>query len=211
MIPAAVSTAQDLLLIGPLANRAGLAVFSGKSWTRVAVDGGIAAAPDAALWLGDGDSGVPPDHIPSILKPTQDMTDLQFTLETLRAGAWRRLHLAGFTGGRMDHALANIGVIDAEMRVRDSFEQAVVYRASGAVAWRHFAAGAQSFRSEGLFSLLTVSAGEVSLSGACAYPAHRLALPPLSPRGISNVGDGEIRVESSVPFIVLFPDEEGAE
>ncbi len=207
MLPQNVMQADELLLIGPMAQKRLPDVIAQKGALQVAVDGGIAAASHAAVWFGDADSGTRPAHMPSFLKTSQDMTDLAFTLESLQDGAWRRLYLYGFAGGRHDHALANIGEIDAAMRARPSFEQAVFYDAAGRVMRRHFTAGAQSFKCEGTFSLFALSPAVVSISGACAYPAHRMSLPVLSGRGVSNSGSGDVRIESDVPVIVIFPQE----
>lgn len=207
MLPQAVMTAAELLLIGPLAGRHLPEVLTDKKLVQVAVDGGVAAAADAAVWFGDADSGARPAQMPSFLKTTQDMTDLAFTLDRLQDGAWRRLHLYGFAGGREDHALANIGEVDCAMRMRPLFEQAIFYDLAGDVIRRHFTAGAQSFRCNGIFSVFALSPAVVSLSGACDYPAHRVSLPPLSGRGVSNIGSGDVRVESDVPVIVIFSQE----
>lgn len=207
MLPQAVLTAEALMLIGPLALRPLPNVIAQSHKLRIAIDGGIHAADDCAVWFGDADSGARPTHIPAFFKSSQDMTDLAFALEGLQDGQWRRLYFYGFTGGREDHALAAIGEVDAAMRARPSFEQAVFYDAHGRVMRRHFTAGAQSFRYEGTFSLLALSPAVVSISGACAYPAHRLSLPPLSGRGVSNSGAGDIRIECDVPVMVIFPPE----
>ncbi len=205
MLPPTVMAADELLLIGPLAQKQLPDVIAEKATVQVAVDGGIASAPAAAVWFGDGDSGTRPAHIPSFLKTSQDMTDLSFTLESLQDGAWRRLYLYGFAGGRQDHALANIGEIDAAMRARPSFEQAVFYDAAGRIMRRHFTAGAQSFKCAGTFSVFALSPAMVSISGACEYPVHRVSLPVLSGRGVSNIGSGDVRIECDVPVIVIFP------
>lgn len=207
MLPQDVMQADELLLIGPMAQVQLPDVIAEKAALQVAVDGGIASAAHAAVWFGDADSGTRPAHIPSFLKTSQDMTDLAFTIESLQDGAWRRLSLYGFSGGRQDHALANIGEIDAAMRVRPSFEQAIFYDAAGRVMRRHFTAGAQSFKCEGTFSVFALSPAVVSISGACEYPVHRASLPVLSGRGVSNVGSGDVRIECDVPVIVVFPQE----
>ena len=207
MLPQHVMQADELLLIGPMAQKILPEVITAKTAVQVAVDGGIASAPGAAVWFGDADSGTRPAHIPSFLKSSQDMTDLAFTLDRLQDGAWRRLYLYGFSGGRQDHALANIGEIDAAMRARAPFEQAVFYDAAGRVMRRHFTAGAQSFRCHGTFSVFALSPAVVSISGACDYPVHRVTLPVLSGRGVSNIGSGDVRIECDVPVIVVFPQE----
>jgi thiamine pyrophosphokinase len=206
-IPPDVLQAADLWLIGPLCETPLPPDVLARNMPQVAIDGGITASPEPRLWIGDGDSGLAPADIPTFFKSAQDKTDLEFALDILRAGLWRRLHLSGFSGGRADHALAVLGAIDADMRRRSRFEQAVFYTGAGKVAQRHFAAGAQSFRHDGLFSVFALTPAVVSLSGACAYPAHRLELPAVSGRGVSNAAQGEVRVESDVPVIVMFSED----
>ncbi|MDP2206542.1 MAG: hypothetical protein Q8K65_09575 [Alphaproteobacteria bacterium] len=203
-IPPDVMQAADLWLIGPLSQTPLPPELLAREMPQIAIDGGIAAVAQPRLWIGDGDSGLAPADIPAIFKSAQDKTDLEFALEVLRVGLWRRLHLSGFTGGRADHALGVLGVIDAEMRRRGSFEQAIFYSGAGRVVQRHFARGAQSFRHDGIFSVFALSPALVSLSGACAYPAHRIDLSVLSGRGISNIASGEVRIETDVPVIVMF-------
>lgn len=208
MLSPALQDAADIWLVGPMARPPLPHDLRAKKMPQVAIDGGGQVADAPCLWLGDGDSGFPPAGVDAHLKPTQDMTDIEFALEFLRGGNWRRLHLSGFTHGRADHALANIGAVVAEMKNRPRFEQAVFYGDDGAAVQRVFAAGAQSFRHEGLFSVFTLAEAFVSISGACAYPAHRLLLPPLSGRGVSNVASGEVRVSADVPLVVMFAYED---
>lgn len=203
-IPPDVAQAADLWLIGPLSGALLPPDLLARDMPQIAIDGGIQSASRPRLWIGDGDSGLAPRDVPTIFKSAQDKTDLEFALEILRAGMWRRLHLSGFTGGRADHALAVLGAVDAEMRSRSHFDQAVFYTGAGQAVQRHFTAGAQSFRHDGLFSIFALTPAIVSLSGACTYPAHRIELPMVSGRGVSNVACGEVRIETDVPIIVMF-------
>lgn len=196
--------AGDVWLIGPMARAPLPQHLLDRHMPQIAIDGGGQAASAPHIWLGDGDSGFPPPGVEAHLKPTQDKTDIEFALEFLHGGAWSRLHLSGFWGGRAGHALANIGAVVAGMKTRPRFEQAVFYDNSGALVQRIFAAGALSFRHDGLFSLFTLADGVVSISGACEYPVHRMRLPALSGRGVSNVASGEVRVEADLPVIVVF-------
>jgi thiamine pyrophosphokinase len=204
MLPPDVAAAADLWLVGPMARAPLPAALLARDMPQIAIDGGISAAAQPRIWIGDGDSGAAPANMQVFFKTAQDKTDLEFALDILRAGMWRRLHLSGFTGGRADHALAILGAIDAEMRRCSRFEQAVFYNQAGQVVQRHFAAGAQSFRHDGIFSVFALTSAVLSLSGACAYPAYCLDLVMLSGRGISNVANGEVRIETDVPVIVMF-------
>jgi thiamine pyrophosphokinase len=204
-IPPDVAQATDLWLIGPLARAPLPAQAMARKMPQIAIDGGVEVAVQPCLWIGDADSGRAPRDGAAFFKPAQDQTDLEYALGILRPCLWQRLHLSGFSGGRADHFLGNVGAIDTEMRRRDRFRHAVFYGDAGEVLLHYFAAGAHCFFYEGVFSLFALSPAVVSISGACAYPANGLGLPPLSGRGLSNVARGDVRIEADVPVFVMFP------
>ncbi|MDE1153015.1 MAG: hypothetical protein PW788_10810 [Micavibrio sp.] len=199
-------TAQ-LLLVGPVMQKqltaVELAALDLAGATQVAVDGGINYAPAPHLWAGDGDSGAMPKNIPAYFKESQDLTDLRFCLGGLRDGAWTQLHLIGFLGARRDHELANLGEIETELKQRPKMREAVFYDDALQPALRFFQSGTHTVTLHGAFSLLVFSEAVINLSGACEYPASALVLPPLSGQGISNVGNGDINIHSTQPFLVI--------
>lgn len=172
---------------------------------KIAVDGGIAAAPDALMWVGDGDSGYMPQDMPAGFKEDQSKTDLAYTLDIIRSWAWRELHLAGFWGGRFDHALAVLGTLQAEMAQRGHIRRFTLYNPLGDVGAVMLPAGVHEFSVEEDFSILCLEPVTISLSGAVAYEAEGLELAPLSGRGISNKGHGLVRLQTDGPLLVVFP------
>jgi thiamine pyrophosphokinase len=170
---------------------------------QIAVDGGIQFAHEPILWTGDGDSGAPPAHAPVFFKHGQDVSDLRFCLNGIRAWAWDSLHMVGFLGARLDHALANLGELHAEFLARPAFRRAMLYDAALKPALAFMAAGAHDMDIDGVFSVLAVEAATISISGGCDYPAAGIAVAPLSGRGISNQGRGRVHFECNQPFMVL--------
>jgi len=196
-----------LLLVGPVLEKpltaVDVAALDLANAIQVAVDGGINHAPAPQLWAGDGDSGLMPKNIPAYFKESQDLTDLRFCLGGLREGAWTQLHLIGFLGARRDHELANLGEIEAELKQRPKMREAIFYDAALQPTLRFLQSGAHTVTLHSEFSLMVFSEAQITLSGACAYPADKLILPPLSGHGISNVGSGEISIHATQPFLLI--------
>lgn len=196
-----------IVLVGPVLQEklstAALAAAGLSGLPQIAVDGGIHFAHEPILWSGDGDSGAPPAHAPVFFKHGQDVSDLRFCLNGIRAWAWDTLHMTGFLGARFDHALANLGELHAEFLARPAFRRAELYDTTLRSALVFLAAGAHDMAIDGMFSALVIEAANITISGDCAYPAAGLALAPLSGRGISNRGHGRVRFESDGPFMVL--------
>lgn len=171
----------------------------------IAVDGGIDAAPDAVMWVGDGDSGYQPKDMPVGFKEDQSKTDLAYTLEIIRSWAWRELHLAGFWGGRFDHALAVLGTLQMEMKQREGIRRLTLYNPLGDVGAVMLPKGAHDVSIEENFSILCIEPVTISLSGAVAYAAEDVSLPPLSGRAISNKGWGLTHLQTDGPVLIVFP------
>ena len=202
-----VATGDDLIVVGPVLDApldvARLGSLGLSEAPQVAVDGGIQYAVNPILWAGDGDSGVMPKHIPAYFKESQDLTDMRFCLGGLRSGRWRRLHLFGFLGARRDHELANFGEIHAEMKHRDHFEAACLYDGDYRPALTFLQKGPRRFTHQGRFSLLAFDEAQITLKGACQYPAEGVLLPPLSGHGISNIANGEVELHASQPLLLI--------
>jgi len=173
---------------------------------KIAVDGGIAAAPDAIMWVGDGDSGHQPQDMPVGFKDDQSKTDLAYMLEIIRNWDWRELHLAGFWGGRFDHALAVLGTLQAEMHLRPNIRQFTLYNPLGDVGAVMLPQGRHDVAvEEKSFSVLCLEPVTFSLSGAVGYAAENLPLAPLSGRAISNKGQGIVHLQTDGPLLIVFP------
>lgn len=157
----------------------------------LAADGGLrhclALGLTPELVLGDLDSlDRVPETLSSQLYPVEkDDTDTMLALKTGLARGYRRFHLYGGTGGRMDHTLANL--------------QALAFLARhGAQGWLYderyvFTAIRDGDtldlprRDAGIFSVFCLGpeARGVSITGA-RYPLDRAVITPWFPIGVSN-------------------------
>jgi thiamine pyrophosphokinase len=113
----------------------------------------------------------------------ENRSDFEKSLDVAGALGCRRVYLAGILGGRVDHALVNLGVAE---RCAGAFDVIVLDRGAG----RLLGPGTHRLGfSRGRFSLLASPRAVVSLSGA-RYPLSRFALVPGS-RGLGNAARGE--------------------
>lgn len=95
-----------------------------RSWPDVviAADGGLNAAKSAgfkpSVYVGDGDSGgrEEPGLICVPLQPEKDVTDLEAAYDWARDHGVRELVLTGCTGGRLDHHMAAMGLLETAAR-----------------------------------------------------------------------------------------------
>ena len=87
-------------------------------WTVFCADGGVRSARSAGLkpdyLIGDWDSGGAPEPgVPCVTLPVEkDMTDLQAAADQAMGLGFRELLLCGCTGGRMDHTVANLALLE---------------------------------------------------------------------------------------------------
>ena len=77
------------------------------------VDGGLVAARQLGLtpdwYVGDSDSGGDPQGLPAeVLPPEKDLTDMEMALDLARRQGMAEVILCGCLGGRQDHHLANL-------------------------------------------------------------------------------------------------------
>lgn len=92
--------------------------------TVFCADGGLSCAQTAGFspryYIGDGDSGgAPQPGLRATVLPTRkDLTDLQAAWEQAYSLGFRKLYLTGCTGGRQDHHLAALQLLET-MRQRD--------------------------------------------------------------------------------------------
>ena len=96
----------------PLRGRA--AVFCADGGTRCAAEAGF----PVDFYVGDSDSGgAPPPGAERLLLPAEkDLTDLQAAYELARDRGFRRMAFTGCTGGRQDHHLANLQLLETACR-----------------------------------------------------------------------------------------------
>ena len=97
-----------------LAPLRGAAVFCADGGLRCARSAGF--APD--YYIGDGDSGgsPPPGVCAKVLPIRKDLTDLQAAWEQAHARGFRRIVLTGCTGGRQDHHIAALQLLETISR-----------------------------------------------------------------------------------------------
>jgi thiamine pyrophosphokinase len=192
----------------------------------IAADGGARHAERMGVaidtWVGDGDSldaaaidallaaGVPMERS----SPHKDESDTELAIRAaLRRGATGLSIVGGLGGARIDHALANIGLlamgelaghpavlIDARSRI-------TLVRApdSTGAAVRHALSG----RTGDIVSLLPMGAGVVGVTTlGLAYPLADEPLPVGPTRGLSNVRtapDAAVVVRSGMLLVVESP------
>lgn len=147
--------------------------------------------------VGDGDSGQA--ELDVRLPAEKDFSDLAFVLRELPQTVLD-LRLVGFSGGRLDHMLANLGEIHRFLKSRGPAAQAAVDRmivGSG---------GNLELKILGGFSVMVLESADITISGDCRYPLHEGTLEPASSHGLSNVGHGMVRISAGGPFFVLLSD-----
>lgn len=186
-----------LSIIGPLAQK----LPKRLSDPSIFVDGGESLRqPEMtnSLSIGDGDSSSP-EKMDLLLPEEKDVSDLGFVLSHLPPGI-EHLEMTGFFGRRLDHQLANLGVVH-EFLLKCSTVVSFDETRSG---WGLPAAKPVSLNIQGPFSLFSLQRGHVDMKGQIKYELGReTVLSPLSSLGLSNSGLGEFTVSSSVPVFVL--------
>jgi len=192
----------------------------------VAADGGARLAGPLGVvihrWVGDGDSlgeaglaeleaaGVPVDRSP----PDKDESDTELAvLAALRLGAEGVVIVGALGGRRIDHALANVGLLamaelgDRPAVILDGRSRLTLVRApdrGGEPVARPLPG-----RVGDLVSLLPMGPGvEGVTTRGLAYPLADEPLPPGGARGLSNVlesADAEVVVRHGLLLVVESP------
>ena len=146
-----------------------------------------------ALTIGDGDS----TEIEMDIKynPIKDESDLTLGLNLLGTSP-KDIKLYGFLGNRKDHELINIGEVCRYVEKSNStahFENLITILPKGT----------HSVFLNGVFSLLSISENEISLTGKCEYQLKDVQkIWPLSSRGLSNIGSGNCHITCSKAVII---------
>lgn len=162
------------------------------------VDGGVAHRREnggAGFAVGDGDSTALP--LDQYLTVDKNYSDLAYVLTRLPAH-FTEVVLLGFLGGRRDHELFNLGEVHhflaiAKVPTRVRFGHRITAYSKG--KWR--------FEYTGAFSLAVLEATAVALRGACRYSLGSTRIAPLSSRGLSNYGTGEITLTAQGPTFIF--------
>jgi thiamine pyrophosphokinase len=192
----------------------------------IAADGGARHAPALGLridrWIGDGDStdpadlaalvaaGVSVEHVPT----DKDASDTELAVGlAVDAGADEIVILGAMGGLRMDHALANIGLLalpSLEARRVVILDASVrITRLSAPDAHGRPVAWSLSGRVGDIVSLLTVGDGVAGVTTrGLRYPLSDEPLPAGPARGLSNVRlepDAAVTVRAGTLLIVESP------
>ena len=192
----------------------------------VAADGGARLAVPLGVtidrWVGDGDSlgpealaalaaaGVPLERA----RPDKDESDTELAVAAaLRLGAEGVVIVGGLGGRRIDHALANIGLLampelgDRSAVILDGRSRLSLIRApgrDGGAVTRHLPG-----RADDIVSLLPIGRGvEGVTTHGLAYALADEPLPPGGARGLSNVrgsGDASVVVRRGLLLVVESP------
>lgn len=188
------------VLVGPLLEKKELTLIDDKP--IITVDGGLEKALKHHLLasrshfsVGDGDSSNLPleHHLPT----EKNFSDLAYGLSLIPKEV-SLVKLFGFLGGRRDHELANLGEVYKFLLSRD--EQTQLFFSNQICV---LSSGTWSLKHTGLFSLMTLSQTEVSLTGAIRYKLERpTALGPLSSLGLSNHATGNFELICDHPVFL---------
>lgn len=101
----------------PCENWTFLEPYRGRAYV-ICADGGTRRAAEAGfpvdLYIGDSDSGgSPPAGVEAVLlRPEKNLTDLQAAYEAARDRGYGRMVFTACTGGRQDHHLANLQLLE---------------------------------------------------------------------------------------------------
>lgn len=179
-------------------------------YPTIGVDGGGQFAKKLDIWIGDSDSGLPHGNCPhSFRYPAEkSSSDLALGLALLNSINRLKIHLWGFTGGRKDHELINLGECLTFLEGKPDSE-IHCYGPKGQVIYKCFGKGHWSFTHQGLFSLVVLKTQSLSLTGDCNYQVpERRAFAPFSSLGLSNQAQGQLYLQNEGPVLFIFPEHE---
>lgn len=167
-----------------------LAAFLTPECYIICADGGRAVAEHFGLqpdwYVGDNDSGGTPSGLPATLLPSEkNVSDLEMAVQQAFAAGCREMILFGCSGGRADHYLANLGLLEqihdlgCEGVLIDRYNE-IRFLAPGHYRIENF----PRYRYLGLIPL-DAHIQDVTLNGV-KYPLSHFTLDRGSTRSISN-------------------------
>lgn len=181
-----------------------------KKHPVLCVDGGAHFSDQMEIWVGDDDSfGKATNAVHTFRHPIEkDQSDLALAFELFKEHCHLKLHLWGFLGGRRDHEIFNLGEALTFLEEHPESE-VILYDEKGVLRYHLLGSGHWKFSFEGVFSLGTLKKTLVKLTGECHYPITKFhALTPLSSYGLSNIGKGEMILETDGPVFLYFAEGE---
>lgn len=200
-----------LILNGEVGDPARVRRLAGKCRAVVCADGGVRHAVRLGLKprfvVGDMDSLPPFAPGSKKLRKTvywcdfdENRSDLEKALDFIREIGTGPLWVAGARGGRFDHELINLKVLERQAGRID------ITLIGDALDSRLLAPGAYRVAMEkgAGFSLAAVVPSRVTLAGA-KFPLKGHALPP-GARGLSNIALGPVRLKVTAGLLWLVAD-----
>ena len=182
----------------------------------ICADGGYQAAIAAGLtpqvWVGDGDSAgsvTPAPNVHNIrLRAEKDETDMQAALDYGLAQGFRQFVLTGCTGGRLDHFLANIGLLE---RLHDIGAQGEIWDAQN-ILFLH-PGGRAVIPKPSDFMYISVIPLDMSVSGVTLtglrYPLRNALVRRTESLAVSNefiADSAEVEIAQGRALIILSRD-----
>lgn len=170
----------------------------------IAADGGAKKGVRPSLWVGDGDSSLPPDGTERIGVPVEkDFTDGELALKVALERGWRKIRLYGVTGGRPDQELNNYSLI-----VSATLSGAEAEGIGDGVKIRYIRDRVTvTVKSDTVISIIPFGgAATVRAAKGLKYPLDPLTLhPEAMGRGVSNRAiDTTVRFEVNAGGVLLF-------
>lgn len=156
----------------------------------ICADGGRALAERLGLhpdwYVGDNDSGGRSEGLPATLLPSEkDVSDMEMAVDQALQLGYRELLLLGCTGGRGDHHLANLGLLE---QIDQRGGHGILLDASNEIRFlgpgSHQIENQPAYHYLGLIPLDAVVTG-VTLTGV-RYPLDQFTLHRGSTRSVSN-------------------------
>lgn len=155
-----------------------------------------------ALSVGDGDSSSK-ELLDIVFPPQKNRSDLSLGLDNLLR--CKEIHLVGFMGGRLDHQMINIGVVDHFVSAKGA--KAFWYDQHHLVAYS-LPSGEHQLNFNNTFSLITLQAQKVSIQGHVSYPVEGLKVDVLSDHTLSNQAQGLFSMSIERPITILMSSDE---
>jgi thiamine pyrophosphokinase len=189
---------QHMNLVGPMEKPIGI----DKDLFTIFVDGGMNYCDDFQSYMSVGDSDSWDGEHHHQLNKKKERSDLYHALELVPVDI-KHIHLYGFSGGRSDHFLMNLGEISHFLSKRDL--ELSIYQ-NNLISIKAFGKGKWEFNHKGTFSLFSFHKGCLNLTGECEYTidSEYTQLIPFSSHGLSNVASGNVCLTNDMAVFVFF-------
>ncbi|WP_419172504.1 hypothetical protein [Halobacteriovorax sp.] len=192
-----IKECDTLQIIGPMLSDTSIL---NSELASIYVDGGLnhyRPSKLASLSIGDNDSNISDFNIDIRLNPEKDLSDLDAALELIPNNI-TNLYFFGFSGGRADHQLFNLGSIHHFLK--DSKNRRICYIDRNIQV---ISAGHQIIKHNGPFSIISLEKQKIKIYGECKYKLQDwTSVEALSSLTLSNIGNGEVHLESELPLFI---------